>query len=167
MVFISADLSTSNELSTSQISTSTQKKIKVRPALIADDEEENDDDDGIEIVKTKLTKKETPRSSSAGIDEIGSQEHLKTMKKIEDLRKEYGDEWLHSKEVQDVMGIQAPIKISSPTTEEKLENMFGLESSSRINRDRTSTPIHQSKHSDFAHSPIEVRDFNLHTMPLH
>lgn len=156
MLFLSpADLSTTNDLSTSQISTSTQKKIKVRPALIADDDD--NDDDGIEIVKAKPPKKEKPRKSSANIDDIGNQEHLKTKKQIEDLRKGYGDEWLHSKEVQDIMGIQAPtIKYSSPTTEEKLENLFGLESSSKINRDRTSTPIQSLKRSDFAHSPIEV-----------
>lgn len=155
-ISLSADLSTMNELSTSQISTSTQKKIKVRPALIADDD---NDDDGIEIVKAKPPKKEKSKPSSAKSDGAGNQEHLKTKKQIEDLRKEYGDEWLHSKEVQDVMGIQAPFKISSQTTEERLENLFGLESTSRINRDQTSTPIQQLKHADFAHSPIEVWSF--------
>lgn len=150
-----------NDLSTSQISTSTQKKIKVRPALIADDEDNDDDDDGIEIVQAKPTKKEKKKSSSSvssiGIIEPESQEHLKTMKQIEDLRKEYGDEWLHSKEVQDVMGIQAPIR-TGQTTEEKLANMFGLESTSKINR--TSTPIQHLKHADFAHSPTEVWHFS-------
>ncbi|XP_055302983.1 serine/threonine-protein kinase 11-interacting protein isoform X2 [Sitodiplosis mosellana] len=152
------DFPAMNDLSTSQLSTSTQKKIKVRPADIRDDDDNNDDDDdGIEIVKAKPPKKEKRKSSTAsgidGIDEMGSQEHLKTKKQIEDLRKEYGDDWLHSKEVQDMMGIQAPIRISSPTTEEKLETLYGLES--KINRDRTSTPIQQSKHADFAHSSIE------------
>ena len=90
---------------------------------------------------------------------MGSQEHLKTKKQIEDLRKEYGDDWLHSKEVQDMMGFQAPVRISSPTAEEKLETLYGMET--KVNRDRTSTPIQQSKHADFAHSPIEVWDSNI------
>ncbi|XP_031624561.1 serine/threonine-protein kinase 11-interacting protein isoform X2 [Contarinia nasturtii] len=148
-----------NELSTSQISSSTQKKIKVRPALIADD----DNDDGVEvIVKSKPPKQDKPIPTSANIDEMRCREHLKTKQQIEELRNEYGDEWLHSKgasKVQDVMGItpnQAPVKQSIQTTEERLENLFGFENTSPINRDRTSTPVQaQLNHADFAHSPIE------------
>lgn len=128
----------------------------MRPALIADD----DNDEGIEIVREKPPKKEKPKPLPAAIEEMGCREHLKTKQQIEELRKEYGDEWLHNQgasKVQDVMGIQLPKKTSTQTTEEKLENLFGLESTSTINRDRTSTPIQQSKHADFGHSPIDVR----------
>lgn len=151
--------STANDLNTSQISSSTQKKIKVKPALIADDD---NDDDGIEVVKTKPSnKKDKTKPSSGNINEMGSQEHLKTKHQIEELRKEYGDGWLHSKgasEVLNVMGIQVPVKISSQTTEEKLESLFGLDrTSTAINRDQTSTPIQQFKQADVVHSPsIEV-----------
>lgn len=148
-------------MSVSQLSTSTQRKIKVRPALIADD----DDDDGVEIVKSP-PKKEKSKPIADDIDEMGSREHLKTKQQIEDLRKEYGDEWLHSKgatKVQGVMGIQTPLKISTTqTTEQKLENLFGLESTSINNRDRTSTPIQEMRHADFGHSPIDVSILSNH-----
>lgn len=142
-----------NELNLSQLSSSTQKKIKVRPALIADDDDENNDI-GIEVIKAIPTKDDKQRTSSVDIDEMGSREHLKTKQQIEELRKEYGDGWLHSdgaSKVLDVMGIQPPPKSSATqTTEEKLESLFGLESASR---DQTSTPIQQFKHADFGHSP--------------
>lgn len=152
-----------NDLSTSQISSSTQKKIKVRPALIADD----DNDDIEVIVKSKPPKKDKPTPTSANIDELRCREHLKTKQQIEELRNEYGDEWLHTmgaSKVQDVMGIvpiQTPVKMSAQTTEERLENLFGFESTSPISRDRTSTPVEQLKHADFAHSPIEVNSFEI------
>lgn len=146
-----------NELNLSQLSSSTQKRIKVRPALIADDDDDDENNDiGIEVIKAVPTKDDKQRSSSVDIDEMGCREHLKTKQQIEELRKEYGDGWLHShgaSKVLDVMGIQPPPKSSATqTTEEKLESLFGLESSS-TNRDRTSTPIQQFKHADFGHSP--------------
>lgn len=156
MLFI-VDLSATNELGTSQISISSQKRIKVRPALIADD----DNEDGIEIVKSKPSKKSKTKPASPKIDEMGNREHLKTMKQIEDLRNEYGDGWLHcqsASKVQDVMGIiQAPVKTTPlTTTEQKLQSMFNLDMTMNASRDLTSTPIQQFRHSGFAHSPIEV-----------
>lgn len=146
-----------NELNLSQLSTSTQKKIKVRPALIADDDDDDENNDiGIEVIKAIPTKDDKQRSLSADIDEMGCREHLKTKQQIEELRKEYGDGWLHNQgasKVLDVMGIQPPPKsLATQTTEEKLESLFGLESSS-ASRDRTSTPVQQFKHADFGHSP--------------
>lgn len=143
----------------SQISISSQKRKKVRPALIADD----DNDEGIEIVKTKPTRKTKPKPKSPKIDEMGNREHLKTMKQIEDLRNEYGDGWLQrqsASKVQDVMGIQASIQkpIQAPTTtEEKLERMFNLGSTPNTKQELTSTPIQQFRRNDFDQSPIEVR----------
>lgn len=150
------DLSATNELGTSQISTSSQKRIKVRPALIADD----DNDEGIEIVKSKPTKKGKTKPASPKIDEMGNREHLKTMKQIEDLREEYGDSWLQfqsASKVQDVMGIQAPVRVTPlTTTEQKLESMFNLDMTMNTSRELSSTPIQQFRHSDIAHSLIEV-----------
>lgn len=145
-------------MAASQLSTSTQKRIKVRPALIADDE--NDED--IEIVATKPSKKHSLKSDSPQLERMGSREHLKTKQQIEDLRKEYGDGWLQcqsASKVQDVMGIQVPVKSTSlKTTEEKLESMFNLCSSPTISsQQHTSTPIQKAKHRDFGHSPAEVR----------
>lgn len=149
------------ELGTSQISISSQKRIKVRPALIADD----DYDEGIEIVKSKPSKKGKPKPASPKLDEMGSREHLKTMKQIEDLRKEYGDGWLQcqsASKVQDVMGIQPTIKTTPPrSTEEKLQSMFNLDSPANLSIALSSTPIQKFKHGDFAHSPIEVNIFEI------
>lgn len=151
------DLSATNDLETSQLSTSSQKRIKVRPALIADD----DNDEGIEIVATKPSKNRGSKPESPKLEKMGSREHLKTKQQIEDLRQEYGDSWLQcqsASKVQDVMGIQMPIKTTPfKTTEEKLESMFNLESSPNVsNEQQTSTPIQKSKHRDFGHSSAEV-----------
>lgn len=154
------DLTHGNELATSHISTSSQKRIKERPALIADND---DDDEGIEVITSKQPKKGKPKPATPDIDEKGSDEHLKIKKQIEDLRKEYGDNWLkcHSaSKVQDVMGIQVPVKASTETTEQKLENLFNLGSPATIDRNCTSTPIQELKHPDFAHSPVEVGHLN-------
>lgn len=157
-----------NELNISQLSSSTQKKIKVRPALIADDDDEDGTGDiGIEVIRAVPSKDDKSRSSSVDIDEMGCREHLKTKQQIEELRKEYGDGWLHShgaSKVQDVMGIQPPPKSSASTkqtTEQKLESLFGLQSSSTT-RDRTSTPIKQFNHADFGHSPdVRVLSYQI------
>lgn len=155
----SVDLTTTSDLGTSQISTSSQKRIKVRPALIADD----DNDDGIEIVASKPTKMGKAKPAAPEIEKMGSREHLKTKKQIEDLRKEYGDGWLQcqsASKVQDVMGIQVPIKIATQkSTEQVLESMFHFGTPpnfSKLDQTLTSTPIQQSQHHDFAHSTPEV-----------
>lgn len=147
-------------MAASQLSTSTQKRMKVRPALIADD-----DDEGIEIVATKPSKKHSLKSESPKLERMCSREHLKTKQQIEDLRNEYGDGWLQcqsASKVQDVMGIQVPVKTTPlKTTEEKLESMFNLGISPVASSEHhTSTPIHKSKHRDFGHSPAEVRGLN-------
>lgn len=126
--------------------------------MIADD----DNDEEIEIVTTKPSKKRSSLAESPKLEKIGSREHLKTKQQIEDLRKEYGDGWLQcqsASKVQDVMGIQAPIKTTPlKTTEEKLESMFNLGSLPNVSNEQlTSTPILKSKHRDFGHSPAEVR----------
>lgn len=125
----------------------------MRPALIPDDENE----DAVEVVMPKPSEINKMKPSVEDIDEIGSQEHLKTKKEIEKLRKEYGDEWISkgASEVQNVMGIQKFIR--SLTAEERMEDIFGVDSTSNIHKDRTSTPIQQVKHANFAHSPNEVR----------
>lgn len=141
----------------------------MRPALIADDDQENDD--GIEIVKSKPSKKKKPKPASPKIDEIGNREHLKTMKQIEDLRAKHGDRWLEcqsASEVQDAMGIAKPtIKTPLKSTEQKLESMFNLGSPANISIALSSTPIQQFRHGDFAHSPSEVSIFqNEYHSPL-
>lgn len=164
--------STSDVLNISQMSTATQKRIKVRPALIADDESNNDEEDEVEVIHEKPRKKDEPQSKTAEIEDQSNQEHLETKKQIEDLRREYGDSWLHSKsasKVQNVMGIQhVPLSRSSvfvssqspQTTEQMLENLFGLESSTDADQ-RTSTPVHNQNQTgidSFAYSPHEVRN---------
>lgn len=153
-----------------QISTTSQKRIKVRPALIADD----DNDEGNEIVST--TKPSKKRSSlqleSPKLERMGSLEHLKTKQQIEDLRKEYGDSWMQGQsatKVQDVMGIQVPIKTTPfKTTEERLERMFNLESPPNVSTSEqlTSTPIQKSKLRDFGHSPAEVTVTEVKNFPF-
>lgn len=129
--------------------------MKVRPALIADD----DNDEGIEIVATKPSKKKNSLTvESPKLEKMGSREHLKTKQQIEDLRKEYGDGWLQCQsatKVQDVMGIQVPIKTApQKTTEEKLESLFNLGTPPNVSHEQfTSTPI---KNRDFGHSSTEV-----------
>lgn len=145
------DLSAPDDLNSSQLSSSTQKRPKVREALIAD----SDNDEGIEVVKSKPKKKEKIKKS---LDEMGNREHLKLKQQIEDLRNEYGHEWLHTKgasKVQGVMGIQAqPQPTKQKTTEENLEDFFNLDNISRIDRDQTSTPVQESS------SNIDVSVYN-------
>lgn len=155
------DLSATNDLGTSQISISSQRRIKVRPALIADDDQENDEE--IEVIKSKPSKKRKPKPASPKIDEMGNREHLKTMKQIEDLREEHGDRWLQcqsASKVQDAMGIQPTIKTTPlKSTEQRLESMFNLDSPANISTALSSTPIQQYRHGDFAHSPTDVSIF--------
>lgn len=145
-------------MNTSQLSSSIQKR-KVRPALIADD----DNDEDIEAVKAKPKKKEKPKLKSVDIDEMGSREHLKTKQQIEDLRKEHGDKWLHEKcasKVQEVMGMQ--VQSDQKTTEEKLEDIFGLNDIAAINRNQTSTPVQElgpNAQSTSTSSHLDVRIF--------
>lgn len=143
-VYVFAVDSTSDFLNISQMSTATQKRIKVRPALIADDESNNDEEDEVEVIHEKPRKKDEQQSKTAEIEDQTNREHLETKKQIEDLRREYGDSWLHSKsasKVQNVMGIQhVPLSRSSvfvssqspQTTEQMLENLFGLERVQRM-----------------------------------
>lgn len=116
----------------------TQKRIRARQAIIADDDDDNDD---IEIIN------EQPTKSEPNLDVGANQEHLEMMKKIEDLRLEHGDGWLQSQsatEVLDMMGI--PIK--SPTwssmkvskTQEQFLNEL-CDDKTSLNIDRTSTPV--------------------------
>lgn len=127
----------------------TSSKMKAKPAII-DDISENSFDISIKDEK------------SFEIDDLGKREHLETKKQIEDLREEYGVDWLYSKgatKVQNVMGIQAsPAKPttgkSTQTTEQMLEKLFGMDSSTSPDRQRTSTPIqNDARHG---HSPTEV-----------
>lgn len=73
--FGDSTIGNSESLSTSQAST---KKIRVRPAIIADDDSVED----MEIVKTK-TKKKSPKVAAA----TACREHLETKKQIEELSK--------------------------------------------------------------------------------
>lgn len=161
------DLTLGNDLmNTSISSTSTQKKIKIRPAIIADDD--GTDETEVIIEKTNIT---MSKSIKNDIDEIGSRQHLETKKQIEELRHEYGDNWLHNQgatKVQNVMGIQSSLpksdalsvfKSPAQTTEQLFESFFGK--SSPINR--TSTPINDSKTTttDQSKSSVDV-SVNLH-----
>lgn len=154
------DLTASSDLlSTSQISSSIQKRIKVREAQIA-----GDDNDDETITKTPV-KKATIQQKT--IDEMGKREHLETKKQIEQLRKEFGDGWLHSKgatKVQDVMGIQVspakPVQTSPQTTEQMLEKLFGM--TGAADQQRTSTPIHgDNLATDFAQSSSDVSEMSF------
>lgn len=136
-------------MNASQSSVTTQKKIKVRPAIISD----ADGFEDVEIVKEKKAKKKKKKAEVKNIDEMGNREHLETKKQIEELRQEYGDSWLHSKgasKVQNVMGIQPPLSTSSDLgefksaeqkAEQSLEEFLNLDSTQKIDRERTSTPI--------------------------
>lgn len=147
-------------MNTSQISCN-QKRIKVRPALIADSD---NNDDNAEVVVENAHKKENTGPKIVEIDEIGKREHLETKKQIEELRKEFGDSWLHSKgasKVQNVIGMQpSPAKQtgkSPQTTEQMLEKLFGMENASNSNQQRSSTPIQSADYfSDFVQSSSEV-----------
>lgn len=148
-----------DSMNSSQISTSTQKKLKARRAFIADNCEENC--------------KEFKRSTSVGktkdiIESLeGNKEHLETKKQIENLRDEYGDSWLHSQgasKVHGVIGISpAPdtenyFKAGPPeTTAQLIENFFGRQPS--LDNDyRTSTPLTRSQNDDIKnkHQTVEV-----------
>lgn len=158
------DLSQADDANVSQLSSSTQKRNKVREALIADDEnDENDENvEGIEIVMAKSKEKEKLKTKSVDFDEMGSREHLKTKQQIEDLRKEFGENWLQKEgasKMQDVMGI--PAQVSTKTTEEKLEDIFRLDNVI-MDRAQTSTPVQHSpssSHNDV--SCVPKTDFIL------
>lgn len=124
--------------------------------MIADD----DNDEEIEILATKSSSRRLSKPESPKLEARCSREHLKTKQQIEDLRKEYGDGWLQcqsASKVQDVMGIQVPIRTTpSKTTEEKLESMFNLGSLSNVSSEHTSTPIQKSIHRDFGSSQGDV-----------
>lgn len=127
-----------------------QRKVKVRRAIIADvgDEDNNDD---------YASKEKKAKSSSSKAKDVvetfeGNKDHLKTKKEIEDLRKEYGDSWLQSHgatKVQNVMGIQSSLpkveglscfKSPPQTTEQLIENLFG-ENIGKVSENLTSTPV--------------------------
>lgn len=137
-----------DSLNTSQTSL---RKIRVRPAIIADD----DSNDEFEVVRVKPKKKKTPLKVEVP---TVFREHLETKKQIEELSKciivvpsskqpvwfvaivvsgkEYGDDWLHSQgatKVQNVMGIPSSmpkssgifgIKSPTQTTEQLIDNLF-------------------------------------------
>lgn len=136
--------------------------MKIKPATIAGDE---DIDDESENALNISIKDESMKGKSFEIDEMGKREHLETKKQIEELRKEYGVDWLNSKaatKVQNVMGIQAsPANIandvakSPQTTEKMLERLFGMNTSSTSsNQQRSSTPI--QNYIGLGHTPTEV-----------
>lgn len=132
--------------------------MKVKPATIADDD---DIDDQSENALNISIKDESIKEKSFEIDEMGKREHLETKKQIEELRKEYGVDWLNSKgatKVQNVMGIQAspakPLGKSPQTTEQMLERFFGMNVSTSSNQHRSSTPIQND--IGLGHSPTEV-----------
>lgn len=132
--------------------------MKVKPATIAD---YDDIDDKSENALNNSMKDESIKEQSFEIDEMGKREHLETKKQIEELRKEYGVDWLNSKgasKVQNVMGIQTtpvkPLGKSPQTTEQMLERLFGMNSSTSSNQQRSSTPIQND--IGLGHSPTEV-----------
>lgn len=139
------------------VSQTSQRKVKVRRAIIADvGDEENSDD--------CVSKEKRAKSSSSKTKDIietleGSKDHLETKKQIEDLRKEYGDSWLQSHgatKVQNVMGIQSSLpkvegiscfKSPPETTEQLIENLFG-ENIGKISNNQTSTPVNNKNRMD-------------------
>lgn len=81
---IPSDTSSVNETDEMSVSTSTvQKKLRARRAVIVDDLEEN------------VVDKQPQKVVSSNLE--GNKEHLETKKQMEQMRKEYGDEWLLAK----------------------------------------------------------------------
>lgn len=134
-----------------------QRKVKVRRAIIADVGDEDNIDDNAS--KEKKAKSSSSKAKSIIETLEGSKEHLKTKKEIEDLRKEYGDSWLQSHgatKVQNVMGIQSSLpkaeglsyfKSPPETTEQLIENLFG-ENIGRTSDNQTSTPVSNKSRVD-------------------
>lgn len=149
---------TSQLLSISQMNL---KRMKVKPAAIADDDDDTIDDQSENALNISIKGESMMSEKSFEIDGMGNREHLETKKQIEEIRKEYGNDWLNSKgatKVQNVMGIQAspvkPLGKSPQTTEQMLERLFGMNSSTSSNQQRSSTPIQND--IGLGHSPTEV-----------
>lgn len=87
-----------------------QKKIKKRPAEIADI---NDD---------------SPKEKTAvrNIDLEGNKDHLETKKQIESLRKQYGDSWLRSEVtmVHEVLGMKNEGLDKSYSSEQMIQSLL-------------------------------------------
>ncbi|XP_038109345.1 uncharacterized protein LOC6041308 isoform X2 [Culex quinquefasciatus] len=103
-----------------------QKKIKVRRAIISEDEPS-------ESNQPKVTKVELTAASANSLET--SRDHLETKKQLENLRKQYGSEWLQSQAgdmVKNVIGFD-------PSTEKEFESVMHYESDSK--RSATTAPI--------------------------
>lgn len=110
------------------VSKQSQKKIKKRPAEIADI---NDD-----------SVKEKTATKSIDLME-GNKDHLETKKQIESLRKQYGDGWLHSQGatmVHEVLGMKSEGTEKTYSSEQMIQSL--LEESGAV----------LPKHYDFATS---------------
>lgn len=136
-----------DSMNSSQISV-TQKKLKARRAFIADS---NEEENGKELNRSTTSDKGKDIIQNLG----GNKDHLETKKQIEDLRKQYGDSWLHSQgasKVHSVIGIPSPatnpdnrsfFKTGPPeTTEQLIENFFGTQPNLDADH-RTSTPLNK------------------------
>lgn len=156
---------TLNSDSQMNVSQTSQRKVKIRRAIIADVGDEDNNDDNVSTEK----KSKSSSSKSKDITETfeGSKDHLKTKKQIEDLRKEYGDAWLQSHgatKVQNVMGIQSSLpkaeglscfKSAPQTTEQLIENLFG-ENIGKVSNNLTSTPVSRSRMDGTVQSATDV-----------
>lgn len=122
-----SDQNSSDELI---VSKTTQRKFKVRHAVIADADD--------------LPKEKT---STMTINLEGNKDHLETKKQIESLRKQYGDGWLHSQGasmVHSVLGIENE-RVEKPISSEQMIQSL-LEETNGIDKPTThflaaSTPI--------------------------
>ncbi|XP_065078704.1 serine/threonine-protein kinase 11-interacting protein isoform X2 [Ochlerotatus camptorhynchus] len=98
-------------------STMSQKKIKVRRAIICED-------DSNEKSQPQVPKGETSASENSLET---SRDHLETKKQIESLRRQYGSEWLQSQSgdmLKNVIGID-------PSTDKEYESVLHYESDSK------------------------------------
>uniref|UniRef100_A0A1Q3FB54 Putative leucine-rich repeat protein n=1 Tax=Culex tarsalis TaxID=7177 RepID=A0A1Q3FB54_CULTA len=92
-----------------------QKKIKVRRAIISED-------DPSERNQSKVSKVELTAASANSLET--SRDHLETKKQLESLRKQYGSEWLQSQAgdmVKNVIGFD-------PSSEKEFESVMHYES---------------------------------------
>lgn len=138
------------------VSKPTQKKFKVRQAVIADIDDN--------CIKEKTTAK--------SITLEGNKDHLETKKQIESLRKQYGDGWLHSQGatmVHSVLGIENE-RVEKPiSSEEMIQSLLEETIGASVPKTAdclTSTPIsspHETQLNDSINSNVcaEVSNIEL------
>lgn len=139
--------------STNDTSKPSLKRIKKRPAVIADI---NDD-----------SLKEKTATTNVILE--GNKDHLETKKQIESLRKEYGDGWLHSRGaimVHDVLGMENERIAKSTSCEQMIQSMLE-ETVAALPKKvlyATSTPNKVSQEENLSDVPISNEVSKTHQM---